>query len=446
MTDMRTDLVPTAIESEEALLGSVMINPSCLMEIDITADEFYVARHRWIWKAFQELQREEKPIDFLTLNTHLEQKGKLKEVGGSAYLALLSNKTPSSLHASEYAEHVRSAAIRRDAIEIASRIAEAAFDESTDIISERAVYARKLTDVVSSNGAVHIGEWMSNTYDWLLERYANPVKNAGLSTGFPDVDRVFGDGLLPGVTLLGGAPGKGKSIFVQNCAENFVFDGKPGALYTPELRQLPFSLRVLSKNARVKVSKMWRGSLKDDDFPKIAEAIEKLNSTPFYVHDPKAYTTGTLRADLVRLKMKHGIEWAALDYLELLRDRFPTARDKWQRSEMLARELIYIANDLDLPILVVQKLNKIGWDGAPSMDAFSGGSDLMYDVVCATVLTGHITDIDQPEDKDIRTLTNVKPQRLVEGTLSGCNLRKDPDYPTFSSVAREDGSPMYPGR
>jgi len=246
---------------------------------------------------------------------------------------------------------------------------------------------------------------------------------------------------LPGINLIGGAPGKGKSILVQNIAENAVAKGHTGALYTPELRKIDFSLRVLSRKTDIPVSRYRKGQVGDNEWSIITHEIEKINKLPFFVDDPRRMTTGELRADLTRLKIQHEIQWVIFDYLELLADRY-SGVDKWQRSEMLVRELIYIARELDLPMLIVQKLSKSGWDGKPSMEDFSGGSDVLYDVTSASILTDHIAANGDKQSDNMRTLVSVKPQRLIEQTLAACNLYKKSLVPVFENSS----SGMYPAK
>jgi len=428
-------------ESEEALIGSVLINPSVFWDIDIDPLEFYIHKHQWIWSAFKEIREAGFQIDVINVTEHLDKNGKLSEAGGVAYLSSIINVVPSSLHAHDYARHIRETAYRRQTLDYANRLAKIAYDGTNDIIGERSKIARWLTDVHGASGAVHISEWTGALFDQIDEWSKNPQDVSGIPTGFVDVDKVLGDGILPGINLIGGAPGKGKSILVQNIAENAVAKGHTGALYTPELRKIDFSLRVLSRKTDIPVSRYRKGQVGDNEWSIITHEIEKINKLPFFVDDPRRMTTGELRADLTRLKIQHEIQWVIFDYLELLADRY-SGVDKWQRSEMLVRELIYIARELDLPMLIVQKLSKSGWDGKPSMEDFSGGSDVLYDVTSASILTDHIAANGDKQSDNMRTLVSVKPQRLIEQTLAACNLYKKSLVPVFENSS----SGMYPAK
>ena len=68
------NLPPTNIEAEEAILGSILFDPSA---IGITApilpiQAFYVAAHQQIYKAALELHNKDKLTDFMGVSTWLK--------------------------------------------------------------------------------------------------------------------------------------------------------------------------------------------------------------------------------------------------------------------------------------------------------------------------------------------------------------------------------------
>ena len=66
-------IVPQNREAEEAVLGSILINPEAYYDVAefLDASDFYIHRHRWIWEAFKHLVENRTPIDFLTVTTEL---------------------------------------------------------------------------------------------------------------------------------------------------------------------------------------------------------------------------------------------------------------------------------------------------------------------------------------------------------------------------------------
>ena len=91
-----TRIPPHNIDSERALLGSIMLRPEAIHEIMdiIRPDAFYSEKHRIIYQAMSEIFTRNEPIDLLTITARLTEKNQLEQIGGSAYLAELVNLVP----------------------------------------------------------------------------------------------------------------------------------------------------------------------------------------------------------------------------------------------------------------------------------------------------------------------------------------------------------------
>src|SRR6185436_4262307 len=102
--------VPHSREAEEAVVGAVLINPEVYYDVAqfLSADDFYIHRHKWIGDAFTSLHEQRIPVDLLTVSDELVRRGQLSEVGGPAYLTSLVNQVPSSLNAESYGRIVES--------------------------------------------------------------------------------------------------------------------------------------------------------------------------------------------------------------------------------------------------------------------------------------------------------------------------------------------------
>ncbi|MBX4216188.1 replicative DNA helicase, partial [Candidatus Parcubacteria bacterium] len=126
---------PQNIDSERALLGSIMLRPEALHEVIDAIDDqtFYSEKHRVIWRAMFDLYQKREPIDLLSLSSKLKERKELDAIGGRAYLTELVNLVPSSSNLTHYAEMVRRKYVLRKLIEAADHIAEMGFKEEQDI-------------------------------------------------------------------------------------------------------------------------------------------------------------------------------------------------------------------------------------------------------------------------------------------------------------------------
>jgi replicative DNA helicase len=79
---------PHSIEAEEAVLGSVLIDPEAIYRVSsfLKADDFYIVKNQWVWSACLALHERREPIDFVTITRELTARNQLDELGGPAYV------------------------------------------------------------------------------------------------------------------------------------------------------------------------------------------------------------------------------------------------------------------------------------------------------------------------------------------------------------------------
>ena len=195
----QSKMIPHNVEAEEALLGSLLIDPevvSCV-STSLQADDFYIQKNGWIYETILTLHRQDTPVDFVTLCDELEKRGQLEETGGTAYITHLVNAVPSAINAESYAHIVEDAAVRRRLIAAASKIVQDAYkeDENVEVALKRAEEAVRSAEK-RANGRCKIPLLSADailTTEWPEPIWAVP-------------------GLLPvGLTILAGKPKLGKS-------------------------------------------------------------------------------------------------------------------------------------------------------------------------------------------------------------------------------------------
>ena len=134
MVDPRIErLPPQDIESEEAVLGSILIDPDAIMRVQhiLAPEDFYREKHGWIYSAILALHERHEPIDMLTLCDELG--GQLDAVGGAAFITGLINTVPTSVNVDHYARLVIRCANNRRLIGIAGKIAQLAYENGDDV-------------------------------------------------------------------------------------------------------------------------------------------------------------------------------------------------------------------------------------------------------------------------------------------------------------------------
>lgn len=97
---------PQNIDAEKATLGSIMLKPVILQEIMsiLNEDDFYVQKHRVIFRIMSDLSRTGDPIDLISVSEKMLNLNLVEQAGGVSYLNELANTVPSSAHIEYYAK------------------------------------------------------------------------------------------------------------------------------------------------------------------------------------------------------------------------------------------------------------------------------------------------------------------------------------------------------
>jgi replicative DNA helicase len=355
--------VPHSREAEEAVVGAVFINPEVYYDIAqfLTADDFYIHRHKWIWESFTSLHEQRVPIDLLTVSDELERRGQLTEIGGPAYLTSLINQVPSSLNAESYGHIVEGYSVRRKMINAANQIASIAYNEKTTIDdvmneSEKAVF--NVSERRLKHDLVPIKRVASEFYDRIDDLAKRPDDIVGVPTGFIDLDKML-TGLQPSdLLIIAGRPGQGKTGFMLSIAKNAGLTHKKHvAIFSLEMSNEQVVQRLISQETGIDSQTLRTGKLKEHEWPLFTHAIEVFGDTNIYLDDTPAITPMQLRTKCRRLHMEFGLDLIIIDYLQLMGGDNRTD-NRVQEVSYISRNLKILARELNVPVLAAAQLSR----------------------------------------------------------------------------------------
>ena len=355
--------VPHSREAEEAVVGAVFINPEVYYDVAqfLSADDFYIHRHKWIWEAFVSLHEQRIPIDLLTVSDELGRRNQLNEIGGPAYLTSLVNQVPSSLNAESYGRIVEGHSVRRKMINAANQIASIAYNEKTsvdDVMNE----AEKAVFNVSERRLKHdlqpIKNVLSEYYDRIDDLAKRPDDIVGVPTGFIDLDKLL-TGLQPSdLLIIAGRPGQGKTGFMLSIAKNAgLIHKKHIAIFSLEMSNEQVVQRLISQETGIDSQRMRTGKLQENEWPLFTHAVEVFSDTHIYLDDTPAITPLQLRTKCRRLHMEFGLDLIIIDYLQLMSG--DTRNDnRVQEVSYISRNLKVLARELNVPVLAAAQLSR----------------------------------------------------------------------------------------
>jgi replicative DNA helicase len=357
---------PQAIEAEKALLGAIMLRPECMHDLTdlVTADSFYVDKHRTVYRAMHDLFSKSDPIDVLSVSARLKASKDIDRIGGSSYLAELVNAVPATTNVHHYADLVQKASTLRSIIAAADKIAELGFDESRDLeeildATEKSIY--DITNAPTSHKFVSMRESLGEAWERIDHLHKSDSEQRGIPTGFKDLDNLLAGLQRSDLIILAARPSMGKTALALDMARmTAIQHGTPVGIFSLEMASQQLVDRMLASEARVDAWKLRTGKLTtDQEFEQVREAIDRLSSAPIFIDDKPANNILAMRSVARRLKREHGLGLIIVDYLQMMAPTGKHAGDSLvQQITEISRSLKTLARELDVPVLALSQLSR----------------------------------------------------------------------------------------
>ncbi len=358
---------PQNSEAERSVLGSVLIDPEAMIKIAdiLRPEDFYEERHSLVFDAMLTLFDKRMPIDIVTLSEVLEAESKIKDVGGSGYLADIVNSTPSAASIVHYAEIVRDKAVLRRLIAAGNNIAESGYEEDAEIAgtldrAESTLFA--VSQKFLKNKFLPIREVISEAFERIDRIHSEKDSGAlrGVPSGFKSLDDKTAGWQKSDLVILAARPSMGKTSFALNLAENAAVEEKiPVAVFSLEMSKEQLVDRLLASQAAVDSWKLRTGNLSEDDFHKIGPAMAYLSEAPIFIDDSPGCNIMEMRAKCRRLQMEHGLGMVIIDYLQLMEGKSRSGdTNRVQEISEISRGLKGLARELQVPIIALSQLSR----------------------------------------------------------------------------------------
>lgn len=353
---------PYSLESEQAVLGSILIDPACMMQVQviINAQHFYLAQHKAIFSAMAAIEAMGGKIDPLIVLDSLITDKVYDTASGKTYLFQLAQIVPSTANVEAYAKIVREKYYIRTLINASKETIDEATqqDQEADLLldaAEQRIY--NIRQGKKTNDPSKLGDIIINDVYTTLQHLTSEEKDQykGYPTGFSDLDKVITGLHKSDLVLVGARPAMGKTSFALNLARNVAHLGnRKVVMFSLEMTKEQLAMRVLATEARVNSSKMRTGELDSEDWERLGMATGVLSKCELYFDDTSSITVAEIKAKVRRMK---NVECVIIDYLGLLR---PAGRieNRVQAVSEITRELKMMAKDLHIPVVVCAQLSR----------------------------------------------------------------------------------------
>jgi replicative DNA helicase len=353
---------PRFIEGENAILGGMLLDNDAIPRVmpALRLEDFSQEKNRILYGAITTLFEADQPVDLVTMTAALQKRGLFEQVGGPLHLTELLDAVPSTANIMHYVERVREKSLRRQAIAAAKLIADAAYEDGTEIRSflddaEQQIFGlgERLTNSEWSDMRTLAASGLA-TIEALYDR---SEAITGVPSWFSDLDELTAGFQRSDLIIIAGRPSMGKTAFALNVALNAAEAGTPTGVFSLEMSEEQLVLRMFCSKAHVNLNNLRRGFLSDQDWGRLTTAVGAISEAPLYIKDQAAMTPMEIRATCRRLKRERGLGLVVIDYLQLMQSATKSDSREREISE-ISRSLKALAKDLDVPVIALSQLNR----------------------------------------------------------------------------------------
>ncbi|MES2014206.1 MAG: replicative DNA helicase [Patescibacteria group bacterium] len=435
---------PQSIDAERALLGSVMLKPDAIHEVTdfVSADSFYVEKHRLIYRAFTDLATGGNPIDLLSTANRLKEMNDLERAGGNSYLAELVSAVPTSANLKHYAEIVQKKSMMRSLIAASSDIGELGYDESQDIDELLNSAEKRIYEVTSSPSVrkfIAIGDALGEAWERFDNLHKGDYQMRGIPTGFDALDNMLAGFQRSDLIILAARPSMGKTAFALDIARmTATIHNVPVGIFSLEMSSQQLVDRMLAAEAHVDAWKMRTGKIStDEEFERIRDAMGRLSKAPIHIDDQPATNALGMRSAARRLKRENGIGLLIVDYLQLMSPTSTRSSDSMvQQVTEISRSLKTLARELDVPVLALSQLSRAIEQrrGRPRLSDLRDSGSIEQDA--DVVMFIHNEDRYNDNKEERSNVTEILIEKHRNGRTGKIDLFFDAERATFLPIEK----------
>lgn len=196
-----------------------------------------------------------------------------------------------------------------------------------------------------------LGQW----WEW-IETPDDKIRT--IPTPWPELDDVLAGGMHPGRSyIIAARPGHGKSIALSNFASYAAQQGRKGVLFSVEMGRVEVASRIIAAGALADYGRITRRQLDDFSMGRIAKFVAESESMPLWISDQASLTIAEIGRQARELKNRHGLDFVAVDYVQLVKPGDSKSARERQISE-ISWALKNMSKELDIVVVAACQINR----------------------------------------------------------------------------------------
>ncbi len=358
--------LPHSVEAEQSVIGGLMQDAEHFDAVseNVSENDFFVARHRQIFRTMVALREKDQPLDVITVSEALSHNGELESSGGLDYLTDLATNVPSSANVAAYAKIVSERSTLRQLISAATEISKASYNPAGMASEDLLQFAEKRVLEIAEErpkegGFVDVNVLLKSTINKIDELVRSGSDITGISTGLSELDERT-SGWQPGeLVILAARPSMGKTALALNFVESAIMSqDKPALVFSMEMPANSLIMRMLSSVGRIDQGRIRNGSLTQEDWPKLEMAARKMKDKKLFIDDTAGLTPNEVRARVKRIVREHGNpSLIMIDYIQLMHVG-GNSDGRTQEVSEISRSMKALAKEYECPVIALSQLNR----------------------------------------------------------------------------------------
>lgn len=344
-----------ALEAEQAVIGSILIDRRCLEVVArmLRPEDFAVEINRALYETALRLDREGQAADPVTLLEELRRTGQQVD---RIYLLELMDTTPTAANAEDYAVIVREKALGRRLMN--------ALEQSHTALLEHTPPGEVLTQAVRALAELQregVTSDLVGPDEAVLAFYAHreTVESGAatgyIRTGYQDLDEKLGGGMLAGgMYVLAARPGMGKTTLAINIVDRLAANSYPILFVSLEMDTDQIEAKRLARETGIPGDRLLMDRLTEEEHVRVMEAADVIRTFPVQINRRENATVTQIET---MARQVAGLRLIVIDYLGKV---FPEdrRRSRYEYTTEISGDIKSMARRFRIPVLVLAQLNR----------------------------------------------------------------------------------------
>lgn len=355
--------LPTNIEAEKAVLSAILLDDQNLTLVSdvLKPSDFYTKAHNIIYQAVLDLAQENKKVDLLVLQDHLQTKKLLDQAGGIEYIMELQEDIPAMGLLAQHAQIVKDKAMLRDLIHSAADIIGSCYEQNIQEIdsvldaAEQKIF--QISNKLAAPTFTKLDSILKKTFQQLAQVKSSHEGITGISTGFSEFDQMTSGMQRGDLLILAARPSMGKTALALNMAMSAWHTGNAVGIFSLEMSAEQLVLRMLSAESQISHQKIRNALVSPDEWMNLTNTAARLAEAKVFIDDSPSINIMELRAKARKLKSQENISLLVIDYLQLISSH-QRHENRNQEISSISRALKALAKELGIPVLALSQLSR----------------------------------------------------------------------------------------